>query len=704
MEHEVGKQANELGVLLRVYRRRAHLTQREFAAKAGLSVAFVRDLEQGRRSSPRPDSLAALGYALGLDAAQAAVLARAAASSLRRQPDATIAASDRRLRLSVLGPLEASLNGSPLHLGPPARRAVLGLLAAEHGGLLRRDAIIDAIWGQWPPATATNLVQAHVSRLRKVLDTAGNRAADDSVITSAGSSYRLRLRIEELDLLVFRDLVACAAAASANGDYQAACDLYGRAVAMWRGDPLGDVDLLRGHPAITGLGRELADALIKYAELACELGLHDQVLPRLWALAAAEPFNERVHALLIIALAGSGQQASALGVYEEIRLRLDREFGAYPGEDLAVAHSRVLHQDIPSANRQRELRRTPGPAVAGHVVPRQLPAVPRYFIGRASDRKKLTDLLNAADWGTGGILIAAMTGMAGVGKTALALRWAHEVEGRFPDGQLFTDMRGYSPSGGPRRASESVRDFLTALGVPPASIPPDENGQVTLYRSLLAGRRVLIVLDNASDAEQIRPLLPGAPGCAVLVTSRNQLTGLAAAEGAHLLPLDPLPESEAYSLLTASLGPRRAMDEPAVVSDLIGLCGRLPLALRAIGARAAARPGLPLATLATGMRDIGDRLDGLETGEPTTSVRTLFSWSRPRLSARAMRVFRGIGAHPRPDITVASAASLATLPCDLVHSALTELCDENLIVEYAEGRFTCHDLLHAYAAEEARIR
>ncbi|MGH3170030.1 MAG: BTAD domain-containing putative transcriptional regulator, partial [Trebonia sp.] len=571
MEHEVGKQVTQLGILLRIYRHKAHLTQQELAAKAGLSVAFVRDIEQGRRSRPRPDSLAALRNALGLDSGQAAALDQAAAASLTSEPEIAAPAGDLRLRLSVLGPLEASVNGSPLHLGPPARRAVLGLLAAEHGGLIRRDVIIDAIWGQLPPATATNLVQAHVSRLRKVLDAGGNRVADDSVITSAGSSYRLRLRLDELDLLVFRDLVACAAAAYANGEYPVACDLYGQAVAMWRGDPLGDVDLLRGHPAITWLGRELVDTLIKYAELACELGLHERVLPRLRALAAAEPFNERVHALLIIALAGSGQQASALGVYEEIRLRLDQEFGAYPGDDLAEAHMRVLHQDITPASRPRELRRSPAPPPGGHVVPRQLPAAPCSFIGRASERKRLTDLLNAAERGTGEIVIAAMTGMAGVGKTALALQWAHEVEGRFPDGQLFADMRGYSPCGGPRHASEPIRDFLTAFGVPADSMPPDENGQVTLYRSLLAGRRVLIVLDNASDAEQIRPLLPGAPGCAVLVTSRNQLTGLAAAEGAHLLPLGPLPESEAHSLLTATLGVRRTVAEPAVVSDLIGL-------------------------------------------------------------------------------------------------------------------------------------
>ena len=265
------------------------------------------------------------------------------------------------------------------------------------------------------------------------------------------------------------------------------------------------------------------------------------------------------------------------------------------------------------------------------VVPRQLPAASRSFTGRARELAALSALVERDLRQASGVVIAALTGMAGIGKTALAVHWAHQVADRFPDGQLFVNLRGSGPSGTPVTPTDAVRGFLTALGVPPARIPPDTDGQAALYRSLLAGRRMLIVLDNAQDAEQVRPLLPGSPGCLVLVTSRNRLTGLAAAEGAHLITLGVLTEAESHDLLASNLGAGRAMAEPVAVSELIALCGRLPLALCDVAARAVARPGLPLAALAAEMRDARRRLDALETGEPVTSVRMVFSWSRARL-------------------------------------------------------------------------
>jgi tetratricopeptide (TPR) repeat protein len=519
------------------------------------------------------------------------------------------------------------------------------------------------------------------------------------VIASVGGGYRLQLPSEQLDLLTFKELVVTADAALSTGEELAACDLYEQALGLWRGDPLADVDVLRDQPWVADLGRQLADVLLRYAAVASGLGLHDRVLPRLQALAAAEPLNERVHARLMIALAGAGQQAAAMRVYEHLRLRLDREFAAYPGEELADAHLRVLRQDIPV--RWSSVQR-PSWTILDHDVPRQLPASARYFTGRLAERGALSALLDRASQQASGVVIAVLTGMAGIGKTALAMNWAHEVAARFPDGQLFVNLRGFFPVDTPVPPAEALRGLLTALGVPATRIPADTDGRAALYRSMLASRRMLIVLDNAQDAEQVRPLLPGSPGCLVLVTSRNTLTGLAAAEGAYLLTLDVLPEGEAYSLLVKVLGAERVIAEPEAVSELIAHCARLPLALCNVAARATAHPGLSLARLVSEVGDEQGRLDALETGEPATSVRVVFSWSRTRLSEFAARMFDMLGLHPGPDITVPAAACLAGLNRSQAYLALTELCDGHLVTEHAPGRYKCHDLLRVYAAEAVR--
>jgi DNA-binding SARP family transcriptional activator/DNA-binding XRE family transcriptional regulator len=712
--------ASQFGSLVRAYRRSAGLTQRELAAKAGLSVAALRDFEQSRRQRPRANSLAALANAFGLDPDQTASLARAAASPRRRAdvlptPPSPQDNSDSAwqahssgpgagLWLAMLGPLEAWRDGTPLYLGPPARRALLGLLVMDPSVLVRRDTIIDVLWGDSPPRTAVDLVQAHVSRIRSHLKSHDGFGGSGGVIERVWGAYRLSLSGEEVDLLVFRDLATRAAAARAGGDDVTAVECYECAVGLWRGEPLTDVDVLWGHPGITALRQELIGVLLRYAEAACTLGQHYRVLPRLQALADAEPLNEPVHARLMIALAGSGQQAAAIGAYENVRSRLDREMGLYPGDELAEAYVRVLRQDIRAENRGRAHARQPAPGAAVHVAPRQLPAAPRCLTGRAGELAALSALVERDLAQASGVVIAALTGMAGIGKTALAVHWAHQVADRFPDGQLFVNLRGSSPSGTPVTPTDAVRGFLTALGVPPARIPLDTDGQAALYRSLLADRRMLIVLDDALDAEQVRPLLPGSPGCLVLATSRNRLTGLAAAEGAHLMTLDVLTAAESGDLLAWNLGAGRAAVEHVAVSELIALCGRLPLALCDVAARAVARPGLPLAALVAEMQDARRRLDALETGDSATSVRMVFSWSRAKLGKSASRMFRLLGVHPGPDIPGSAAASLAALPRGQAFLALAELCDEHLLTECAPGRYTCHDLLRSYAEEEARIR
>ncbi len=354
--------------------------------------------------------------------------------------------------------------------------------------------------------------------------------------------------------------------------------------------------------------------------------------------------------------------------------------------------------ELPSASLDTNLRRTdPIPA----VMPRQLPAGNDYFVGREAELAIL-DRLAEAPRVSGAVMISVICGMAGVGKTALALRWAHQIARQFPDGQLYVNLRGYGPG---RRHADPVpvvRSFLGALGVAPEWIPPDPESQAGLYRSVLAGKRVLIVADNARDASQVRKLLPGASGCLVLVTSRSPLTSLAAAEGAHVLNLGVPTETEAAQLLSARVGGERVAAEPAAVSALIDACGRLPLALAVVAARAA-ESGWGLTSLAAGLTDARGRLSLLEQCDPAVSVGAVFSWSYRQLNRRSARVFRLLSVHPGPELSVPAVASLAGLPSGPALAALRDLADVSLIAEPVPGRYVLHDLLRAYAAAQAKV-
>ena len=338
-------------------------------------------------------------------------------------------------------------------------------------------------------------------------------------------------------------------------------------------------------------------------------------------------------------------------------------------------------------------------------VPRQLPVATRHFAGRAGALAALAGLAaeaGGADGASRAMVISVIEGTAGIGKTALAVHFAHQVAGDFPDGQLYVNLRGFDPAGPPMTPGEAIRIFLDALGVRAAQLPASLEAQAGLYRSLLAGRRMLVLLDNARDAGQVRPLLPASPGCLVLVTSRSQLTSLAAAEGAMPLALDLLTGDEARELLAARLGGDRLASEPAAAQELIGLCARLPLALAIAAARAATQPALPLAALAAELRDADGRLDALDVGDAAASVRAVFSWSYQQLDAAAARMFRLLGLHPGPGIGAPAAASLAGLPLRQARAVLAELTRAHLLAEPAPGRFAFHDLLRAYAAERAQ--
>jgi tetratricopeptide (TPR) repeat protein len=413
-------------------------------------------------------------------------------------------------------------------------------------------------------------------------------------------------------------------------------------------------------------------------------------------------------------------------VFDGARRRLAGELGLDPGPELAGLQAQVLADDPALAAPAVPSGAVPPGAerAAPGVVPRQLPAGVGFFAGREAELKQLDELLDQAgdedgDGGPGGaVVVSAVAGMAGVGKTALAVHWARKVAQRFPDGQLYVNLRGYDPEGAAVTPEEVTGWFLAALGVPAAQIPPGAQERCGLYRSVLAGRRVLMVLDNARDAAQVRPLLPGSPGCLVVVTSRSSLAGLAAAEGARPLRLGPLGAEEGVRLLTARLGPERVAAEPEAVAELAARCGHLPLALAVMAARAAADPQLPLVALAGQLARAATaeavaaghlpggagqgRLEALETGDPATSLRQLLSWSHRQLSPPAAQMFAHLGVHCGPDITVLAAASLAGVSCAEAGRALAELTDASLAAEHRPGRYVLHDLVRGYAAEQAR--
>jgi DNA-binding SARP family transcriptional activator len=503
-----------LAELLGGHRKAAGLTQRQLAGQAGISLGAVRDLEQGRTLRPRPGSLTGLAAALRLSPGQLAEPARAT--------------GDRGLRVEVLGPLAAWRDGLPVPLGPVRQRAVLGLLALHAGTSLHPAAIIDALWGEDPPPTAAAMVQAIISRIRRLM---GGPPGGPARLPWDGSGYRFIPDGIGLDVTQFGELTAQADARLAAADAAGACELYEQALALWRGQqPLEGVEVLYAHHSVTKLGRWRGDVVIKYAGAAASAGRPEWVIPHLESLTARDPLDERAAAHLMLMLAATGRQSAALRLHQDLAGRLHREHGVRPGAELSAAHLRIVREQVPAGVR---VGADHGWAAQRRVVPRQLPPAMPGFAGRAAE---LAALEHVARQAGDTMVIWAIGGTAGVGKTALALHWAHQVAGAFPDGHLHVSLRGSEPAGQPGPAA-AMRLFLDSLGVPPERIPAGLDAQAALYRSLLAGGKMLIVLDDARDPQQVRPLLPGTPGCLVLITSRNQLTGLAAADGAHLLTL-----------------------------------------------------------------------------------------------------------------------------------------------------------------------
>jgi tetratricopeptide (TPR) repeat protein len=478
------------------------------------------------------------------------------------------------------------------------------------------------------------------------------------------------------------------------------------ALARWTGEAFGSLDTPWFNSVRDTLDQERFAAQLDLDDLRLRLGRHSESLPGLRARSAAHPLDERLAGQMMLALHHSGRAAEALAHYQHVRHRLAGELGIEPGPALQRIQATVLdpapappmsRTSAPGPDRSARAQATTAPFEGVGTPPAQLPAPITAFTGRHSEVAQLDELA-----GTSGI--AALSGTAGVGKTTLAVYWAHRARRAFPDGQLYANLRGFDPSATVTDPAEAVRGFLVALGVQPDRVPAGLEEQTGLYRSLLAGRKVLVLLDNARDAEQVRPLLPGVPGTFTLVTSRNRLTSLAVTEDARLLTVDPLTSDQARALLTARLGSARIAAEPTAVREITARCAGLPFALAVVAARAAARPHFPLALLAEELRADGGRLDALDAGDPATQVRAVFFWSYRALAADTARMFRLLGLHPGPDLAVPAAAALAGVPVPTARSRLADLTRVHLLTEHRPGRYTSHDLLRSYAAELAQAQ
>ena len=607
------------------------------------------------------------------------------------------------MRLEVLGRLQAWRDDTLLSLGPVQQRVVLAVLAVHANRPVGREQLIDAVWGAAAPAYAVNLLQKHVSGLRRVLEPVRSARAPSQLLTWTDSGYLLSLPPGSVDLEVFDQEVAAARAARAVGDLPAAARALHAALRLWRGPAFDGLF----SPFLDAERDRLAERRIGVLEERIEVDLavgHDhELVAELRQLVAQHPLRERLRELLMLALYRSGRQAEALAAFREAQKYLAEELGVEPTAQLQQLHMRILATDPTLAGPTAQpaaVSAAPEPEPRP-PTPAQLPRGMPDFTGREAELARLHSLVagNDGDFDRA-VVITAIAGTAGVGKTSLAVHWAHQISHLFPDGQLYVNLRGFDPQGAAMEPGEAIRGFLDAFGVPSHRASASLEAQAALYRSLLAGRRVLVVLDNARDAEQVIPLLPGAPGCLVVVTSRSRLFGLVAT-GAFPVAVDLLSADEARELLARRLGSDRVAAEPEAVDDIIAACAGLPLALSIVAARAAVHPRFPLAALAEELRTARGGLDAFVGESAATDARTVLSWSYQTLSAEAARLFRLLGLHPGPSVTTLAAASLAGVPPPRVRPLLGELVGAHLLDERTPGRFTFHDLLRAYAREQA---
>ncbi|MEV4830688.1 BTAD domain-containing putative transcriptional regulator [Micromonospora sp. NPDC049257] len=601
------------------------------------------------------------------------------------------------VRFAVLGPVQVWRDGEELDPGPRQQRLILALLLARAGRPVGITDFVTLLWDERPPRSAVNIVHLHLGSLRRLFEPGLRPRASGRWLVGDPAGYRMMVDASGLDLLRFRDLVR---RARTTDDPAEALAAYVRALELSRGPCAGAPDLI-SRPVVDfeAVDNEYADLVGEATDLALRAATARVVLPMLRRVATQRPLDEAVQARLLLALSATGQQAEAVARYQELRGRLSGDLGIDPGRELQEAYRQVLRRGAPgSTGPPADPLRDEGPTAGGPlVVAAQLPPDLPHFAGRQASLRRVGALLHGRAT-AGALRIVVIEGIPGVGKTTLATHLAYRVADEFPDGQLYADLRGLDPDAA-LAPGDVLQAFLHALGVRGPDIPVNDLARSGLYRSVLAGRRVLIVLDNARDAEQVRPLLPGAPGSLVLVTSRYSLAGLAATHGADVFTLDVLPNDEARDLLVSRLGPVRAPADRQALDDIVGLCGGLPLALAVVAARALTRPGCGLPAVARELHDTRGSLDGFGVDDPDTDLRAIFSWSYRGLTASAARLFRLLALHPGPDVTLPAAASLGGLPARTARSVFGELVRSRLVTERQPGRYGSHDLIAAYARE-----
>ncbi|WP_051105147.1 AfsR/SARP family transcriptional regulator [Catelliglobosispora koreensis] len=559
----------------------------------------------------------------------------------------------------VLGPVQATA----VILARRQQSDLLALLLVHAGQVLTVDRIIDLMWGGATPRTAASQIKNMVSALRNALP-------DTASLDRDRAGYRLTVAEGALDLTTFTKLTA---QARGTDDPAESAALLRQALALWHGDhALAGVRANFADAARAHLGEQRLTALEALFEAELECGRHSDIVAELTDAVTAHPARERLVAQLMTCLYRSGRTTDALSLYRRTRETLVEEYGLEPGQKLRDLERLILSGDSSLDS--------PAPT----LVPAQLPMEPHGFAGRADELAKLSART---------VGITAVLGTAGVGKTALALHWAHRVKAQFPDGQLYVDLRGFGDEGSSMAPADAIRCFLDAFAIDPSRIPDGLPAQTALYRSLIAGRKMLILLDNALSAEQVRPLLPGTPGCLVLVTSRNRLSGLVGTEGAYPLTLGLMSDADARHLLLARLGEERIRQDEAAVAQIVNLCARLPLALAMVSARASIHPDFPLSALSSELAQV------LAGDGSAANVHSVFSWSYDQLSPVAASLFRLLSLHPGPEVSVAAAASLAGVPLAEARRLLTELAYTHLITERSPGWFSLHALLREYARE-----
>ncbi|MCE4945223.1 MULTISPECIES: AfsR/SARP family transcriptional regulator [Streptomyces] len=587
-----------------------------------------------------------------------------------------------RLRFTVLGPVRAWRGATPLAAGSPQQRALLAALLLRGGRTATAPELVDALWGDEPPHAALAALRTYASRLRKALGT------DAEALVSESGGYALR-SVDgvplDLDHDTAEQYAAEAEKAKAAGDRTRARELLDAALDLWDGEPLASVPGPYAENQRTRLQEWRLSLTEVRLDLDLEAGCHAEAVSELTALTAAHPLRERLRELLMLALYRSGRQAEALAVYADTRRLLADELGVDPCASLSELHQRILRADTeldaPSAADS-------GSPEATFVRPRQLPATVADFTGRAAFVTELSDQLATAEGSV--MAVSAVAGIGGVGKTTLAVHVAHAAREHFPDGQLYVDLQGAGHN--PAEPEAVLGAFLRALGAADSAIPDGLEERAALYRSTLAGRRVLALLDNARDAAQVRPLLPGTAGCAALITSRSRMIDLASA---HLVDLDVMSPEEALTLFTRIVGEERVTSERQAAMAVVGACGFLPLAIRIAASRLAARRTWTVSTLASKLADERRRLDELRAGD--LAVKATFELGYKQLEPAQARAFRLLGLADGPDISLTAAAAVLNLPPDDTEELLESLVDTSLLESAAPGRYRYHDLVRLYA-------